>query len=639
MIALAMAAPAHGATRYAEPGGDGPATGLNACPEADPCGLEPAVENGAVANGDLVLLLPGTYSLGAASLTANRDIVIRPRDAGTRPVITGTIAGTMVSLSGGADLRDVDLNHTLVGSPSTITLFILNSPATVVERVAVTATLTSGNSHFACNAFEGLIRDSTCLVTGGSAGAFPVAVGASIGNSNATPYTPEFVNVTAWSPQNSGSGVSVMASSGVTVSASARNVIANGAGGDAIASASAGGSATLTLANSNYNSSVAINQGGTQSVTPHGSGTNQTALPLLASPNTGDFHQLTGSPTIDAGAADGALGTQDIDSQARSQGTNPDIGADEFDVPATPTINGTIPSSPAKDTSPEVKGSGAGAGSTVRVYGDSSCSGPELGSGSAATFNGANGVTASVPANVTTDLRVTATDSLGHVSACSNPFAYTEDSAPPAAPQITATDPPSPASDNNPEVRGSAEAGSTVRIFPTADCTGAPLATGAATDFAAPGLTVAVADDSTTNLRATATDAAGNASGCSGALQYVERSASTGGAGDGGGEGGGSQTVDRASPQTSVDAAPKAVVKTRKKKAPFRVAFSANELATFTCSLDGATPTGCTSPVSGKVGRGFHTFEVTATDTAGNKDPSAAKATWKVKRKKKKRRR
>jgi hypothetical protein len=57
-------------------------------------------------------------------------------------------------------------------------------------------------------------------------------------------------------------------------------------------------------------------------------GNNQSDLPLLADPGAGDFHQLTGSPTIDAGINSGSL--VDFEGDPRAQGTVQDIGADEF---------------------------------------------------------------------------------------------------------------------------------------------------------------------------------------------------------------------------------------------------------------------------------------------------------------------
>ena len=98
------------------------------------------------------------------------------------------------------------------------------------------------------------------------------------------------------------------------------------------------------------------------------------------------------------------------------------------------------------------------------------------------------------------------------------------DTQPPARPQITDTDPNSPANDNAPELKGTAEAGSTVKLYKTAGCTGPPAALGSAGKFASPGITASVPDNTTTAFRATATDAAGNVSACSGPFTYVEDS-------------------------------------------------------------------------------------------------------------------
>ena len=157
-------------------------------------------------------------------------------------------------------------------------------------------------------------------------------------------------------------------------------------------------------------------------------------------------------------------------------------------APGAPTITATDPASPSSDNEPEVRGSGAESGSTVRIY-------SELGLLAAARSarapprpsTGRRGSRPPWPRTRRRNLRVTATDAAGNVSGCSSPFAYTEDSQAPAAPTIAATDPASPSSDNQPEVRGAgAEDGSTVRIYSTSDCTGTPIGTGtAATSTAA----------------------------------------------------------------------------------------------------------------------------------------------------------
>ena len=109
---------------------------------------------------------------------------------------------------------------------------------------------------------------------------------------------------------------------------------------------------------------------------------------------------------------------------------------------------------------------------------------------------------------------VKAIDAPGNESAVRS-RSFTVDTIAPAAPRITATDPGSPANNNPPKVKGSAAAGSTVRLYRTRAARALPVASGSATQFASPGLAATVADNTTTTFRATATDAAGNASACS----------------------------------------------------------------------------------------------------------------------------
>ncbi len=118
---------------------------------------------------------------------------------------------------------------------------------------------------------------------------------------------------------------------------------------------------------------------------------------------------------------------------------------------------------------------------------------------------------------------VRAIDAPGNVSAVrSRSFAV--DTKPPATPTITGTNPASPANNNSPKVIGNAASGTTVKVFKAAGCSGKAVAKGTAGQFKSPGITVTVPDNSTTALRVKATDAAGNNSGCSAAVSYVEDS-------------------------------------------------------------------------------------------------------------------
>ena len=59
------------------------------------------------------------------------------------------------------------------------------------------------------------------------------------------------------------------------------------------------------------------------------------------------------------------------------------------------------------------------------------------------------------------------------------------------------------------------------------------------------------------------------------------------------------------------------------------ISFSADEPATFACSLDGAAFTSCTSAATyADLDPGWHTFRVRATDAAGNLDPTPASVRW-----------
>jgi hypothetical protein len=86
--------------------------------------------------------------------------------------------------------------------------------------------------------------------------------------------------------------------------------------------------------------------------------------------------------------------------------------------------------------------------------------------------------------------------------------------------------------------------------------------------------------------------------------------------------------VDNTAPETNIDSGPSAIFSNP--SASF--AFSSNEVnSTFDCRLDGGAFSSCTSPKSyTDLSEGSHTFEVRATDAAGNIDPTPASRTWTV---------
>jgi hypothetical protein len=127
------------------------------------------------------------------------------------------------------------------------------------------------------------------------------------------------------------------------------NTIADGeATGFDIRAIQSGESATVMTSHSNY--ATTSTTGG---ATITDDGTSQTAAPLFAAPLMGDFHELAGSPTIDAGITDPANGLFDLDGAPRAQGGSTDIGAYEFPQPAIPvtappTATPPVPLAPKK---------------------------------------------------------------------------------------------------------------------------------------------------------------------------------------------------------------------------------------------------------------------------------------------------
>ena len=205
--------------------------------------------------------------------------------------------------------------------------------------------------------------------------------------------------------------------------------------------------------------------------------------------------------------------------------------------------------------------------------------------------------------------RVRATDGAGNQSPVATRD-FTVDTAAPAAPQLSATSPASPANDNNPKVSGTAPAGTTVKLYASADCSGGPVATVAAAELQA-GVTVSVPDDTTKSFSATATTASSNTSGCSQPISYVE---------------------DSSAPQTSIGSHPASLVNVATAHFTFTGADgSGSGIASYQCRRDGGGWAACSSPQDfSSVADGPHGFEVKAIDNAGNADQSPAGFNWTV---------
>lgn len=304
------------------------------------------------------------------------------------------------------------------------------------------------------------------------------------------------------------------------------------------------------------------------------------------------------------------------------------------DPPDPAIVLGVTPASPADDNLPLVSGS-AEPDSTVAIFANSSCSGPSLATGSAATFSGP-GIQVSVPDNSTTAFYALASWAELPASCSSTSVTYQEVTvapstpeqpeppttgsgsgpqggpgvapARPVAPKIH-TAPGSRSSDSKPLVAGRAPGAAEVDVFRNAACTGKPAASATAAEFST-GLRLEVAENAVTRFYARSSDSAGNLSDCSEEAVYVE---------------------DSAPPLTRITFGPG--VKTRKRAPVFRFTDLSGDPpgTSFLCKLDRRPWRPCQAPwrlshLSVKA----HVAMVRAIDAAGNEEAVPAKRRFKV---------
>lgn len=318
LVALAPATAAQATVRYADPNGS---TSGTCAPPDPPCTLQRAVEDPQTVDGDVVIVNPGDYLEGPDQLLIDSSISLQGAAGEPSPRIVSTSANNAVMVGGNATnawVRRLTIEHdglanALLLQAGSAEQIVVRSTRSACE-ISPTTTVT-------------ILRDSVCW-TNDSQGNSALFVSTNDSGGTVTAYLR---NVTAVATGSDTSGIFVWGhGSGANTAVDAQNVIARGAAADVFADADAGATATATLAHSNYVTEIEAGPG-SSSITNPGTGTkNQTSSPLFADPTNGDFHQLAGSPTIDAGNASASmLGTLDIDGEERILGPAPDIGADE----------------------------------------------------------------------------------------------------------------------------------------------------------------------------------------------------------------------------------------------------------------------------------------------------------------------
>ncbi|WP_324692407.1 Ig-like domain-containing protein [Cobetia sp. D5] len=321
--------------------------------------------------------------------------------------------------------------------------------------------------------------------------------------------------------------------------------------------------------------------------------------------------------TLTATATDGA-GNESAASAALDVPEDADVTA-----PNTPTITsatddvaadtGALASGDStNDAAPTLIGS-AEANSTVTI----THNGEEI----ATVTADANGAWSYTPSTDLTDgdhvFSVTATDAAGNESPASGEFTLTVDTTAPDAPVLSETD--------GTTVAGTGEAGTTVEITNANDDVVGTAVVDAEGNFS---VELSPEQEAGSTLTATATDAAGNESAASAALDVPEdadvtapntptiTSATDDVAAD---------TGALASGDSTNDAAP-TLIGSAEANSTVTITHNGEEIATVTADANGAwsyTP-------STDLTDGDHVFSVTATDAAGNESPASGEFTLTV---------
>ena len=303
-LVFLTAAPASGATaRFASPGGSG-----TACTQAQPCDIVTAV-NGA-SEGDDVTIGPGTYGSPTPLTQELEDegetMSIHGQAGAPRPVIVSSAAYALELDGLKSSLSNVDVED----AEGAYGLYVAGEEVTVDHVISHAST----EGAVACYP-RGTITDSVCWADGPNGIAATLLI--------AIPASATLRNDTLIASGPGGVAVIAKAQSPTSMSLTLSNTIARGAGSDivAVTGSDPTSAATVTADHSNY-STVKIENGGggsTTSVTPAGSGTNQTGAPLFVDAAAGNFRELPGSvATIDRGENSALDGIADLDGNARA---------------------------------------------------------------------------------------------------------------------------------------------------------------------------------------------------------------------------------------------------------------------------------------------------------------------------------
>jgi hypothetical protein len=351
-VAAGPPALASAAVRYASPTGT---AASGACPQAAPCTLASAVSGAAA--GDEVTLAPGDYAL-SKPLRATVAIDLHGTDGQAAPRLLAAAAMDApfaVGLSGGGSIRHVAISATsdhqaaLALNGATGDDLLLSATGRGDASAGLQAAVLLGSPDAAAS--DTVLRDSVAWSRGPTMAAVVVqhalsgfdAKGSTSTSGTAAPARADLVNVTAIA---TGAGAAAVKVAHDAAAMSLVDVIARGAAQDLV-------SATATASVSYSDFRPAASSGFSDA------GHDIAAEPQFANVESGDFHELSGSPTVDAGALAPQSGAVDPDANPRTIGAAPDIGAYEFD-PTVPSLAGGNPGGPGGDGTAPPTTEGAG---------------------------------------------------------------------------------------------------------------------------------------------------------------------------------------------------------------------------------------------------------------------------------------
>ena len=347
--AAVLAPGAHAATLYAAPAGSTTGT----CAPAA-CTVERALQT--AVNGDVILLAAGDYAI-RGPLSSAAAIEIRPEVASTRPRLVGAVglAFPTLELTGGGVVKGLQIENqsgkaaVQLAGGSRGTGLVLFAGGTN----AVAAKLISAPSR---TALLNSVARTTSSYT---------AVDA-VDPLSGSPGHVSIVNVTAVATGASSWGVtSDLATQSLILKNSIIRATSKGIHGRSERP-------PVIVSNSNYNFAQTAN------ITDAGG--NQNLGLTFADEAGADYHLGSGSPAIDAGAADALVtGTTDPDGRARAQGSAPDIGAYEFGTGETVDPDVTPPPPPPSDVAAGVPADDRTAGEDPVVTTDPEDDQPAIG--------------------------------------------------------------------------------------------------------------------------------------------------------------------------------------------------------------------------------------------------------------------